>query len=495
MKHLLIFVPLTMMLLNGCVSQDYLDRKANADALQQQMNQARSDNATPLGNVQYLTKPPALPTPIKKDKAPQWLQQEVRIKANQLPLSMVLSMLLQNTDVDVSFDPDVNPNTPITVNSRASRKSILNLISSLTHYGLTPEQDKLTVGYYQTETFVLTIPSGANSAQQGSQSDESGSDDEGDTSTTKVDGQYITTTYDSVDITQEVADAVKAVLNDESEKDGEKLIGSVRVVPGLTAITVRTTPSRMTQVRRVVDTYQAELEKQVFLDIRVLEFRSNLGKDQGIDWNLVKDVGDGMLNFVIPGTSATSDLVSSGSGLAFQGTGKWDGTTAFIKALEQQGTVSTDTPIGVLSISSQPARISQTVKTPYLSDISTEVTDTTTSTSTTRGNVVEGIDMMVNTNVKEDFVWIRTAGKLTKIAGDSTETIDDARLRFISTRSADLLFTNKLRYGQTVIIGSVKQQTQIANKSSSLGIDGLGSQTSGQETVETLVLLTPRRVK
>ncbi|TOG38032.1 hypothetical protein CGJ02_26145, partial [Vibrio parahaemolyticus] len=68
-----------------------------------------------------------------------------------------------------------------------------------------------------------------------------------------------------------------------------------------------------------------------------------------------------------------------------------------------------------------------TVKTPYLSDISTEVTDTTTSTSTTRGNVVEGIDMMVNTNVKDDFVWIRTAGKLTKIAGDSTETIDDAR--------------------------------------------------------------------
>ncbi|MDN4735312.1 hypothetical protein QYZ42_24960 [Vibrio parahaemolyticus] len=149
----------------------------------------------------------------------------------------------------------------------------------------------------------------------------------------------------------------------------------------------------------------------------------------------------------------------------------------------------------ILTSSSQPARISQTVKTPYLSDISTEVTDTTTSTSTTRGNVVEGIDMMVNTNVKDDFVWIRTAGKLTKIAGDSTETIDDARLRFISTRSADLSFTNKLRYGQTVIIGSVKQQTQTANKSSSFGFDGLGSQVSGQETVETLILLTPRRVK
>ncbi|EJV0278439.1 TPA: type II and III secretion system protein [Vibrio parahaemolyticus] len=487
-------VPLAMMLLNGCVSQDYLDHKANADGIQAQMEKARTNNMAPLGNVQYLTKPPAMATPIKKDSAPQWLQQEMRIKAQQLPLSLVLSMLLQGTDVEVSFDPDVNPNTPITVNTRASRKSILNLISSLTHYGLTPEQDTLTVGYYQTETFTLTIPSGANSAQQGSQSEES-SDDEGDSSATKVDGQYITTSYNEVEITNEIANAVSAVLKDEEADDDEELIGSVQVVPGLTAITVRTTPSRMAQVRRVIDTYQAELTKQVFLDIRVLEFRSNLGKDQGIDWNLVKDVGDGTLNFIIPGTSATSDLVSSSSGLAFQGVGKWDGTTAFIKALEQQGTVSTDTPIGILTVSSQPSRISQDLVTPYLSDISTEVTDTTTSTSTTRGKIVEGIDMMVNTNVKDDFVWIRTAGKLTKIAGDSTEEVDDARLRFISTRSANLSFTNKLRYGQTVIIGSVKQQTQTANKSSSWGIDGLGSQVSGQETVETLILLTPRRVK
>ncbi|WP_273692418.1 hypothetical protein [Vibrio parahaemolyticus] len=59
----------------------------------------------------------------QQDKAPKWLQQEVRIKANQLPLSLVLSMLVQGTNVEVSFDPDVNPNTPITVNTapRASR--------------------------------------------------------------------------------------------------------------------------------------------------------------------------------------------------------------------------------------------------------------------------------------------------------------------------------------------------------------------------------------
>lgn len=494
MKRSYLILLMSAVAVTGCVSQDYLDRKAQAESIQDTMNHARTQSSPTLSNVQYLSKPPAILTPIKTAQTLPWLEERVRVKANQLPLSLVLDGVLDGTDIDVHFDSDVNPNTPVSINRHASRKSVLNLLSSITQYALTPERQTLTVGYYQSETFTLTIPAGAYSGQQGSQSEDSGNESDTEGESSKVDGQYITTAYNEVELTNEVATAIEAILMDEEGEDNE-MIGSVRVVPALTAITVRTSPSRMAQVRRVVDAYQDELSKQVLLDVRVLEFRSNLDKDQGVDWNLVRDVGDGTLNFIIPGTSSTAGIASSGSGLAFQGTGKWDGTTAFIKALEQQGTVSTDTPISVLTLSSQPARISQTVNTPYLSDISTDVTDTTTSTSTTRGQVVEGIDMMVNTNVKDDFVWIRTAGKLTKIAGDTTEEVDDATLRFISTRVADLSFTNKLRYGQTVVIGSVKQQTQSANKSSSFGIDWLGSQLSGQETVETLVLLTPRRVK
>ncbi|MFB1079573.1 type II and III secretion system protein, partial [Photobacterium damselae subsp. damselae] len=109
--------------------------------------------------------------------------------------------------------------------------------------------------------------------------------------------------------------------------------------------------------------------------------------------------------------------------------------------------------------------------------------------------VVEGVDMMVNAKVQKGVVSLRVTGKLTKIAGDTTEKINDATLRFIKTRDADLSFVNKLRYGQTVVIGSIKQQSTGANKSSSFGIDGLGMQSTTNETVETLVLLTPRRTQ
>jgi hypothetical protein len=46
-----------------------------------------------------------------------------------------------------------------------------------------------------------------------------------------------------------------------------------------------------------------------------------------------------------------------------------------------------------------------------------------------------------------------------------------------------------------VVIGSIKQQTTGANKSASFGVDALGSQATNNETVETLVLLTPRRIQ
>ncbi|TKF94372.1 type II and III secretion system protein, partial [Vibrio sp. F13] len=255
MNPILMTIPLLLML-SGCISQDYLDRKENAESVQASMDQARSEASTPLGNVRYLSKPPANPTPIERNTAPEWLQERVRLKAESLPLSLVLSMLLDGTEIEVAFDPDVNPNTPVTLNAEASRQSLLNRIGSATRYGLTPQDKTLKVGYYQSETFTLTLPPGAMSGQQGSESESSGSGEEDDT---QAAGQYLITTYDSVEVVKEVAGAVEAVLTDENESD-DTLVGSVKVVPGLTALTVRTTPSRMAQARRVIASYQAELE-------------------------------------------------------------------------------------------------------------------------------------------------------------------------------------------------------------------------------------------
>ncbi|MGF1872014.1 type II and III secretion system protein [Photobacterium indicum] len=483
-KSLWVSILLTTFALSGCVSQDYTDNQQTADNVQSTIDSYRP--AVSLNNVESITRPPVLTTPIVVDNSVEWANEKADVQSNGLPLSTVLSSLMNGVDAAIWFDNDVDANTPIIAHMNASRDSIFNLLASQTGYGFVVTDNRLEVRQYLTETFVINMPTGEYSGQQGSQGQSSGEGED-----TTVEGQYINVAYKDQDVFTQVSDAIEIVLEDNDE-DGE-MVGGVKAIPALSALLVRTTPDRMSQVREVVKRYQGELTKQVLLTARVLEFRSNRGTNHGIDWNLLKDVGEGSLQFVIPGTTTTAS--SAGYGLAFQGTGKWDGSTAFIKALEQQGTVSTETPISFLALSSQPARISQDLVTPYLSEVSTEVTDTTTSTSVTRDEEHEGVDMMITPNVQKGYVWLRTAGKLSKIVGQEDKAVGDTELRFFKTREANINFTNKLRYGQTVVIASIKQQTTGADKSSSYGIDGAGSQTTNTETVETLVLLTPRRVQ
>lgn len=85
MHSLLKVFPLLTLTLCGCISQDYIDKKAAAVAIQETMEKARKAHSPSLSNVQYLTKPPAQSTPMTANKAPAWLQQDVRVKADNLP--------------------------------------------------------------------------------------------------------------------------------------------------------------------------------------------------------------------------------------------------------------------------------------------------------------------------------------------------------------------------------------------------------------------------
>ncbi|SGZ00291.1 type II and III secretion system protein [Moritella viscosa] len=474
--------------LSGCVSQNYTDTKSEAKAVQETIS-AYTPSAR-LNNVITINRPPIDLTPVNVVEPIDWLDKPSNVKIKRLPLSELLNVMLTNENIDVKFLEEANPDLLVKVDASGTRKMVLNRLSQETGYAFIPSNDALTVQKFVSDTFIINIPTGDYSGQLGSQGEGGGEDDK------KIEGQFINVAYEGVNVVNDLSNAIKVLLKapkgDKDDKN-DKLIGSVDAITSLSTITVRTTAKRMVAVKQLIDTHQALLAKQTLLSIRILEFKSNDGEDNGIDWEVLKDIGKGTLKFSLPGSSIGSP--ASNSGLAFEATGSWNGTKAFIKALKQQGTVSTQTPISMLALNSQPVRISQSMVTPFLSDIVTVVTDTSTSTTTTRDKVTEGIDMMAVANVKDNFVWLRVAGKLSKIADDREIETAGIKQRYISTRDVDLNFTNKLRYGQTVILGSIKQHTTSANKSASFRVEGLGSQVTNREVVETLVLLTPRKIQ
>lgn len=480
------FLVLTLItMLSGCMSQNYLDVKQQAESVRDEIKTYSESQVTE--QVMNTYRPPISLVPLETETIIPWLKSTVSVNVNGLPLSLVLSQVMEGVDANIWFDGDVNPNKKVTLSFKASRQDVLNLLSRETGYGMKASPNKLTVSQFESETFVFNLPVGQYSGQLGSQSGgQSGNQN------IQVSGQYLNAVYTKVDIISDVSTGIRAILKDDLADEEGKLIGSVEVIPSMTSIAVRTTPDRMAQVRNLVDLFQHELSKQVLFDIRILEFRSNIGRERGIDWNLVKDIGGGSLEFYIPGTNTVSQ--GSGAGLAFKGTGKWDGTTALIKALEEQGSVSTDTPITTLVLNNQPSRIAQTLTKPYFDEIQTENNGEIVTASVTRAEAKEGVDMMLTPKVMRDHVWVRIAGKLTKIVGERPETVHDVTLTFIDTRESEINFTNKLSYGQTVVIGSIKQMTTTAEHSKQFGIDALGGEGTLDATVETLVLLTPMRV-
>lgn len=471
---------LTSLLLLGCSSQEYKDNLKKNEEIHQEISDYTTQ--TKRNKVDYITLPPITQVTLKQSVDTRWLEDKITVNVVDMPLSVVIEEVMNDVAFPIWFSEDVEPNKLVSLNFSSTRLDVLNLLSRETGYGISSKNHRLEITQYVTDTFSINIPSGQYSAQLGSQGEEA------DTDSARVEGQFLNVQYNEVQIVDEIADGIVKLLGGDEIAEN-----AVSTSPALSSITVRATPDKMIAVRHLIDSAQRALSKQVVLDVRVLEFKSNLGTERGIDWNIVRDTGDGLLQFFVPGTSTISE--GAGYGLAFSGTGKWSGTESLIKVLKKQGSVSTETPITAMVLNNQPAKITQQRVIPYLSEVSSDSSEGVVSASVTRDTEVEGVDMMVTANVKRDHVWLRISGQLQKITDREDQNVADIDLQFLTVQKSEITFTNKLRYGQTYVIASIKQTSRLVEKTENFWSSWLGGTGSRTDTVETLVLLTPRKVE
>lgn len=474
---ILLIVPL---LLLGCSSQEYKDNLKKNNEIHQEI----SDYTTQAkrNKVGYITLPPASQSIITQDIDTAWLNDDITVNVSDMPLSIVIDEIMNGIHLPIWFSEEVEPNKLVSLNFSSTRLDVLNLLSRETGYGISTNANRLEITQYVTDTFSINIPAGKYSAQLGSQGEE------GDSDSARVEGQFLNVEYNEVQIVDEIADGIVKLLGGDDAAEN-----AVSTAPSLSSITVRATPDKMREVNRLIDNAQRALSKQVMLDIRVLEFKSNLGTERGIDWNIVRETSNGLLQFFVPGTTTVSK--GAGYGLAFTGTGKWSGTESLIKVLKKQGSVSTETPITAMALNNQPAKITQQQVVPYFSEVSSDSSEGVVSASVTRDTEVEGVDMMITANVKRNHVWLRISGQLQKITNREDQNVADIDLQLLTVQKSEITFTNKLRYGQTYVIASIKQTSRLAEKTESFWSSWLGGTGSSTDTVETLVLLTPRKVE
>ncbi|ANS88111.1 hypothetical protein RJD38_21690 (plasmid) [Vibrio scophthalmi] len=500
-KKILIISVLALAMM-GCEAlgfNEYSKRNAESADVLAKMEQARGD-FNDVSKVVRIEQPPVSLTPLDEVIDTSYLMQRVSVSQSRVPLSLMMDDLLSQVGVTAWYGDGVAMDAPVSLNFEGPLSGALNAIERQLNIGFAAEEDRVKVERFVSKTFELELPPGMINDQIGASESSGGGDEEG--GETKIEGQYVTLSNSDVDTFTEVAEGIKALLaqdpdlsNGEAGKpgsDNDSLVGSVRAIPALSRIVVRTTPSRMEEVIAFVNDNKSSLTRQVAVEVQILEFRSNLGHNRGVDWNLIRDIGGGnSLSFFIPGTDLLSN--SANPSFAFTGGGKWDGTTALINALNKQGQVSTETPITILVQNHQTNHVTQENIIEFVENTKSNSSEGVVTTETERGKRREGVDFIVVPNIQRDHVYLRASGMLTKIEALVREEVAGEIQTFPRMRESKINFANKLKYGQTMVIASVSQTDTGTEENTFLGIPFLGGTSAKTQRVDTLVLLTPRR--
>lgn len=151
------------------------------------------------------------------------------------------------------------------------------------------------------------------------------------------------------------ADLVKTVSDMLS--DGGRVTPSVVT----SSLVVTDTAEVMERVKRYIDAENAVLGRQVKLRVQVYSVTLEENSAAGIDWNLVYESASGLVAG-LGGPALGGALMSRKGGLSVSKIprGVLAGSTAFIKALSQQGRVSTVIDTTVVTLNNQPAPVAVT---------------------------------------------------------------------------------------------------------------------------------------
>ena len=497
----LIVSVLTLALL-GCEAlglNEYSNRNAESELVLESIEQERS-YLDDVNKVVRIEQPPISLIPLDTVKNTAYLKRNVSVSQSQVPLSMVMDDLLSQVNKSAWYGSGIALETQVSLHYDGPLSGALNALERHLNIGFIAEEDQVRVERFISKTFELELTPGVVSDQIGTSSSSDGGGGDDEEGETKIEGQFVTLSNSDVSAFSDVAEGIRALLaqdpdltaGGESSSNQDSLVGSVREIPTLSRIVVRTTPARMEEVSAFVYDSKASLTRQVAVEVQVLEFRSNIGHNRGIDWNVMRDIGGGnSLSFFIPGTDLISGTASPS--FAFTGGGKWDGTTALINALNKQGQVSTDTPITILVQNYQTNHVTQEHVVEFVENTKSNSDEGVVTTETERGKRREGVDFIVVPNIQRDHVYIRASGMLTKIEALAREKVAGEIQTFPRIREAKINFANKLKYGQTVVIASVSQIDTTTEENTFLGIPFLGGNSAKKQRVDTLVLMTPRR--
>lgn len=450
--------------------------------------------------------------------SPQWLNRRISLRANGLPLNLLMNRILPQNIVTAQYGIGASGNTLINLNYTGSIRGALNAISAKTGYAYDIEDGMITWSNIVTKTYDVSFMPGASQYLMGQKSGDtmlsvssSGGSTGGST------GQGTDSQFSSLEanlsVWKDLQNSIKQMLSPD---------GKVMVSESTTTVTVQDHPENVQKVADFLASMNRDLSREVSLQVKVLEVKLNQNFNYGINWNLAYQsatVGGGLstgdlsnttnsalLGKISPSGPGFGPLVPGGpSGFTpVSGTlpgigagilgGPFRNTQILINALAQQGSVSTVTNPDVVTLNNQVAQIDISTQTGYLASTTTTVTgvEGTVQTSLNPGTVSTGFKLYILPKIMNHNVYLELSSAIStlddlKSFGPSAS--NQIQLPTVSGKRFNL--RSVVPSGDTLVIAGFKQDQSTANKASMFGSDLLGGKGADRSNIETIVLITP----
>jgi len=408
--------------------------------------------------------------PLPKIKAsgkelPAVFDKKLTLRSAGVSLKTLVSKIAEVTGCNVVFDPEVDANILVSVDCLdVPVWRALNTMLFPLNYGFKVKDSDLVILSKETRTFKLTLPPNTQTFSDTISNESWTRPDEETTSVNsnknsnmdiKVGARiFLESREDALSFWKDIELNLANMISPSGRYSFNKLAGLVMVTDS---------PQVLDKIASYIDLVNVETNKQILVEVKILEVTLSRENTFGIDWNAIyKNLGD-IKQLTLSSNFAAQNIVSGGL-FTLTATGPKDdsgtgssGLSALIKALQSQGKVEVVSQPKIMLLNNQAAMVQVGTVTSYVANTTTTTSSAgLASTSATTDQVQEGVSLRLMASILDGQILVQLTPVVTTL--DAIRSINMGQGTTIeapktSTKSMHTLV--KIRDGDTIAVGGL----------------------------------------
>jgi MSHA type pilus biogenesis protein MshL len=407
---------------------------------------------------------PLFVSAVSKLRLPAVFEKKITLRSAGVSLKTLTAKIGEVTGCNVVFDPEVDVNISVSVDCLdVPVWRGLNTILFPLNYGFKVKDNDLVILSKETRTFKLTLPpntqtfSDTISNESWTRPDEvtSVNNNRNSNMDIKVGARvFVESKEDAISFWRDVELNLAKMISPAGKYSFNKLAGLIMVTDS---------PQVLDKIASYIDLVNAETNKQILVEVKILEVTLSRENTYGIDWNAIyKDLGS--IKQLKLSSDFSAQNFASGGLFTLTATGPKDdsgtnssGLSALINALQSQGHVEVVSQPKIMLLNNQAAMVQVGTVTSFVANTTTTTTQAgLASTSATTDQVQEGVSLRLMASILDGQILVQLTPVVTTL--DTIRSINMGGGTTIeapktSTKSMHTLV--KIKDGDTIAVGGL----------------------------------------